>query len=284
MKNKTFIVFVAISVVLLYTAATISMLIISKREEKEQIVDIETKANKDPSITTKTGTDKSTGPHITTKTDTTQKPNKTKKVAFTFDDGPHHELTYKFVDELKKYNGVATFFVVGNRIDVKTGKAIKYAYDSGCQIEIHAYTHTVMFDNCTDKEYCDELEKTEKAIQKYIKKDIKYMRPPGGRISNEHLAACKYSVIMWSVDSDDWKYKSRGNEKQQNIDTIVNNVLSSVHDGDIVLMHEIYENSYEAFCIIARELDRQGYEFVTVEELLGESIQVGKIYSKARAN
>jgi peptidoglycan/xylan/chitin deacetylase (PgdA/CDA1 family) len=88
---------------------------------------------------------------------------------------------------------------------------------------------------------------------------------------------------MWSVDSNDWKYKGTGSERQQNINTIVNNVLSNVSDGDIVLMHEIYENSYEAFCIIARELDRQGYEFVTIEELLGDSLQVGKVYTKAKA-
>ena len=98
-------------------------------------------------------------------------------------------------------------------------------------------------------------------------------RPPGGSITESRKKSCGYAVIIWSVDSIDWKLKGRQTEsqRQENVDAIVNNVLSTVRDGDIILMHDLYENTLEAFCRIADTLKAQGYEFVTVSELLGAS-------------
>ena len=106
------------------------------------------------------------------------------------------------------------------------------------------------------------------------------MRPPGGNITADRVASCPYGVIMWSVDSEDWRYKGRGDEatKQANINTIVNNIMKQIGDGDIVLMHELYENSYEAFCIVIERLYAEGYEVVSVTELLGSDLQAGKKY------
>ena len=68
-------------------------------------------------------------------------------------------------------------------------------------------------------------------------------------------------------------------QRRENVDAIVNNVLSAVKDGDIVLMHDLYENTLEAFCILADKLKAQGYGFVTVSELLELNAQsVGKKY------
>ena len=86
------------------------------------------------------------------------------------------------------------------------------------------------------------------------------------------------------MDSEDWRYKSRADSAtaEQNIQTIVDNILSQVEDGDIVLMHEIYQNSYEAACIVIDRLSAEGYEFVTVSELIGEeNLEIGKIYYNA---
>ena len=93
----------------------------------------------------------------------------------------------------------------------------------------------------------------------------------------ERTQNCDYAVIMWSVDSNDWKYK---NEGSANVDTIVNNVMSQVQDGSIILMHDIYENTYLASKEILKQLNDQGYEVVTVSELLG-SPKAGVKYSKA---
>ncbi|MBQ8287150.1 MAG: polysaccharide deacetylase family protein [Clostridia bacterium] len=211
-------------------------------------------------------------------------PVPTKRVAFTFDDGPHATLTYKFVDKLKEYGATATFFVVGNNITKSRGAAMAYAAENGCEIGIHSYTHTsaLYYDRCTDEEYLRDMQQTADAINRYVSAPVTLMRPPGGNITAARVASCPYSVILWNVDSNDWRYKSRTDEAtiRANINTIVENVMSTVDDGDIVLMHEIYENSYEAFCIIIERLYAEGYEIVSVTELLGDSLQPGKKYSR----
>lgn len=204
-----------------------------------------------------------------------------KRVAFSFDDGPHYELTRKFVDELKKYNGHATWFLVGNRMYDEAAEGIRYASENGNEIAIHGWTHALYYDTCTDKEWQEELSKTKAVIEQYTGKTPTLMRPFGGRITKERTASCEFSVILWSVDSEDWRLKSRKTEEEAaaNVQKIVDNVLKTVGDGDIILMHEIYENSYEAFCILAKTLSEQGYEFVTVSELLGDPVP-GKRYSR----
>ena len=62
---------------------------------------------------------------------------------------------------------------------------------------------------------------------------------------------------------------------------IANAAAGQVRDGDIILMHELYQNSYEAFCIILDLLYEDGYEVVTVTELLGSSLRPGQKYTKA---
>ncbi len=205
-----------------------------------------------------------------------------KRVAFTFDDGPHATYTYQFVDKLKEYGATATFFVVGNNLTKSRGAAMAYAAENGCEIGIHSYTHTtaLYYDRCTDAEYLQDMQKTADAIRQYVSAPVTLMRPPGGNVTAERIAACPYSVILWSVDSNDWRYRSRADEAtiEANVNTIVENVMSTVSDGDIVLMHEIYKNSYEAFCIIIERLYAEGYEIVSVSELLGDSLQPGNKY------
>ena len=209
-----------------------------------------------------------------------------KRVAITFDDGPHNVRTKKIVDELDKYGYSATFFVVGNRVDGKTyngAEALKYAHEKGNEIAIHGYTHSVYYDRCEDDRYERELSNTYNAIKDIVPNaKVKLMRPIGGNITEERVAECDYSVIMWSVDSEDWKYKGRGENgelAEQNINTIVENVMSKVKSGDIILMHDIYENTYEATKIILERLHDEGYDVVSVSELLGNA-KAGVKYSR----
>ena len=213
-----------------------------------------------------------------------------KRVALTFDDGPHNVRTEKIVDELAKYGFNATFFVVGNRVasvgdrelQYNGAKALSYAVEKGNEIGIHGYTHGVYYNKCEESVYKSELADTETAIKSVVKNyKVRLMRPIGGAITEERISSCPYSVIMWSVDSEDWKYRDASDEAtaKQNIDTIVNNVMSSVGEGDIILMHDLYENTYEATKIILKKLYEQGYEVVTVSELLGNP-QAGRRYSQ----
>ena len=207
-----------------------------------------------------------------------------KRVAITYDDGPAFDndtvqrLTYKIVDEFQKYGGTATFFVLGNRINATTGKAIQYAHEHGFEFGIHAYTHEIYFDTCSEQAYLDELQQTKAAIQKYIDADVTLLRAPGGRITRDRAILGGYPIINWNIDTEDWRYKSR-TDAEANINAIVENALRNVEDGDIILLHEIYQNSYEATRIILERLNEMGFEFVTVTELIGkENLVAGKTY------
>lgn len=211
-----------------------------------------------------------------------------KRVALTFDDGPHNVRTKAIVDELNKYGYHATFFVVGDRVDGTSynGKAgISYAIEAGNEIGIHGYTHRAYYDKCDDSTYRYELNETLKAITNISRGyNVRLMRPVGGRISDERKAESEYSVIMWSVDSEDWKYKysddAPESEKQEKLNTIVNNVMSLVKDGSIILMHDIYISTVDAVRIILARLNAEGYEVVTVSELIGDDLKPGTSYSQ----
>ena len=251
--------------------------------------DNESSQGKNTSKKTSQKTDKSTSRKTEESTQnktgaTTSKPNNSsgkKRVAITYDDGPHVERTKLIVDELAKYSFNATFFVVGNRVDgtkYSGGEAVKDAASRGNEIAIHAYTHDYYYDRCEASIYKSELSKTHSAIlSKVPNANVNLMRPVGGNITAERVAQCDYAVIMWSVDSNDWKYKNDG---EAGVEAIVDNVMSQVRDGSIILMHDIYQNTYLATQRILKELNNQGYDVVTVSELLG-SPQAGVKYSKA---
>lgn len=209
------------------------------------------------------------------------------KIAITFDDGPHNGRTKQIVDELNKYGYHATFFVIGNRVDgteYNGREALQYAVANGNEIGIgiHGYTHQKYYNKCTEEEYQYELSATQNAINRAASDaSVRLMRPPGGSITAERVTACPYSVVLWDIDSEDWKHKSRENEEvtQENINAIVENVLSSAHEGGIILMHDIYENTFEATVLILKALNEQGYNVVSVSELLGDAQTPGRKYS-----
>ncbi len=207
------------------------------------------------------------------------KPSDKKRVAMTFDDGPHNVRTREIVDELDKYGFTATFFVVGNRVDggvYRGGDTVKYVIDHGHEVGIHGYTHDVYYDECTDEEYKFELSETAKAIKDQVNNyNIRLMRPVGGYITDKRIQTCNYAVIMWDVDSFDYKNayypdtELSEEEQKRRVDTIVENVMSKVKDGSIILMHDIYLSTSHATAIILERLHAEGYEVVSVSELLG---------------
>ncbi|MBQ8311062.1 MAG: polysaccharide deacetylase family protein [Clostridia bacterium] len=208
------------------------------------------------------------------------------RVAMTFDDGPHNVRTKQIVDELNKYGWNATFFVVGNRVDgteYAGGEAMQYAIKAGNEVGIHGYTHKYSYKTCSDTTYDQELAWTEQAIrEKKPGYQTTLMRPIGGEITSARANECAYSVILWSVDSEDWKHKIDESEEdhEKNVNTIVNNVISGISEGDIILMHDLYQNTYEATVIILQCLYEMGYDVVTVSELLGDELQPGTVYTK----
>ena len=188
------------------------------------------------------------------------------KVALTFDDGPHPRYTHAILEVLREYGVSATFFVIGVNVE-NYPEAFCEIVQSGCEIGNHTYSHknvTAM----SKEEIGRELDMTEAAIMKHTDKRPTLFRPPQGAydVGAEEIAVVRgYDIILWSIDTLDWAHTSA--------DDMAKKVISSVSDGDIILMHDYTSggaHTCEALEIIIPRLIEMGYELVTVSELICE--------------
>lgn len=200
--------------------------------------------------------------------------DKTKKmVALTYDDGPSAN-TNTILNTLKKYNGVATFFVVGNRVS-SYSSSVKKAAKMGCEIGNHTYSHRFLT-NISVSSIKGQINQTNRVVKKVTGSPTLIMRPPGGN----HNATVRKSVgmplIYWSIDTLDWK--------TQKASKTIPAVLNHVKDGDIVLMHDLYAQTASASKTIIPKLVKRGYQLVTVSELAKcrGGIKNGKVYYRFR--
>lgn len=193
-----------------------------------------------------------------------------KMVALTYDDGPSI-YTPKILKTLKDNNAVATFFVVGSRVSTYSD-TVKSEYKMHCQIGNHSYNHPILTKVGADT-IKKEISKTNDTIKKVTGEKPIIMRPPGGATNSTVKKNVKMPMIIWSVDTLDWK--TRNAESTQKA------VLDHVKDGDIVLMHDLYDATATASQTIIPELVKRGYQLVTVSELAqcrGSKLKNGKSY------
>lgn len=197
-----------------------------------------------------------------------------KLVCFTFDDGPYAPVTNKILDTLEKYNGRATFFVVGDRASTYSAE-IERASKLGCEIGTHTYSH-VNLNTLSADEMQKEINKSCSAITKYSHKKVKVLRPPEGAANETVQANVNMPLVLWSVDSRDWEYRNADKDYQT--------VMDNVFDGSIVLMHDLYPATADAVARLIPELAKQGYKFVTFSELMkirGVEVKAGEKYFSA---
>ena len=207
-----------------------------------------------------------------------------KLIALTFDDGPSPTSTNRILDVLEKNNSTATFFVVGYNIE-KNISTIKRASEMGCEIGNHSLGHKNLM-KCTDAELRNQVDAPNKLLKEYAGVDVKLFRAPGGNF-NGIEGKIGMPIIQWNVDTLDWKHKDSSNkdrtEEQRNADlkTIADKVVSNAEKGDIVLMHDIYGFTADLCEIIVPELVKKGFKLVTVSEMYlayGEELREGKVY------
>lgn len=194
-----------------------------------------------------------------------------KMVALTYDDGPSI-YTPDVLDTLEKYDAVATFFVVGNRVATYEEHVIR-AYKMGCEIGNHTYEHKYLT-QISQSEIKRQRDKTNAAVKKVIGANPVVFRPPGGYHDSKVREIFDMPAILWSIDPKDWKTR----DAKKTIAAIV----GKVKDGDIVLMHDLYQATAEASKTITPALIEDGYQLVTVSELAecrGE-LEKGVCYNK----
>lgn len=191
-------------------------------------------------------------------------------VAITFDDGPG-EYTERLINELNKRNVRATFFMLGSCIS-KYPNVLPKMVEGGHQIGSHSYEH-LDITKLSNQELNNQISKTDEAIYNACGQTATAFRPPYGSYTDSIVSPIDKTVTMWSLDTLDWESRDADSVKEM----IVNNA----QDGDIILLHDIYNSSVEGALAAIDELQADGFVFVTVDELIsrfGYDVEHGQAY------
>lgn len=198
-------------------------------------------------------------------------PNKP-MIALTFDDGPNKNTTIPILDILKEYDSTATFFILGNRVSSNVD-ILQRMVEEGSEIGNHSYSHKELT-KLSSQELMEQIINTQDAVIDSTGIEPKLMRPTYGSYDDKLKSEIKMPLILWSIDTLDWK--SRDSKK------VTDHVLENVKDGDIILMHDIYDSTAKATKSLVPELIDMGYQLVTISELFeakGKTLIDGQIYN-----
>lgn len=181
-----------------------------------------------------------------------------KKIALTFDDGPHPVYTREMLEVLREEQVPATFFLLGQNIELY-GDVVKEIARDGHLIGNHTYHH-VQITTLPAEQACEEIQKTNGLIEELTGKNTEYVRPPFGTWNEGLESELNLIPVLWTIDTLDWT--------TQNVDRIVEQVVKNARENDIILMHDSYESTVQAVERIITLLEAKGFEFVTVDEVI----------------
>lgn len=181
-----------------------------------------------------------------------------KKIAITFDDGPHPEYTKKLLDGLKERNVKVTFFVTGEQAFLH-GNLIQRMVEEGHLVGNHTYSHIQLKENNVE-EFLNEVEKTNQILYEIAGVHVEYIRPPYGSWNKNIEEKLNMIPVFWTIDPKDWN--------QENSLNIIKNVVPKAEENGIILLHDSHESSVEAALYIIDDLKDKGYYFVTADEIL----------------
>lgn len=224
------------------------------------------------------------GDVITTTQPEVKKPSTEKLVALTYDDGPNPSTTNRILTALEKNNSVATFFIVGNRIDSGTD-TISRAIGMGCEIANHTYSHKYL-NKISASERDSQINQVNDKVKEQFGVEIELLRAPGGNYKGVE-DKIDMPLIQWSIDTNDWRHKDVSGknrseaQRQKEMDDIIDHVMSNVKDGDIILMHDIYDFTADMSEILIPKLINAGYKLVTVSEMYEaycQELNAGEVY------
>lgn len=197
-----------------------------------------------------------------------------KYVALTFDDGPSG-FTKEIVSLLKEYNYNATFFILGNKLNIDYKEILQESLKNGNEIGIHGFSHK-SFTRLKMSELEDEINKSKKYVYNLTGYTPILVRPPYGNINN-HIRKSGYGpYILWNNDTLDWKLRDAKK--------IYNRLANSIEENNIILMHDTYLTTYKALELILPYLKENNYKVVTVSKLFainGKTLENTKSYRYA---
>ena len=179
------------------------------------------------------------------------------RIALTFDDGPG-PYTERLLDGLKERGVKASFFLIGRSVK-EYPEAVKRMEEEGHLIGNHTYSH-VKLKGLSPEETRREIQKTDEAVYEITGKHVAYLRPPFGEWAEDLELTYPVLPVMWTVDPLDWT--------TENVEEIVDRVVTQAGENDMILLHDCYDSSVEAALRIVDRLLAEGFDFVRVDELL----------------
>ena len=180
-------------------------------------------------------------------------------IALTFDDGPYPKVTGHILDVLEKNGVCATFFVLGSRIEGHEDRLTRMD-ELGCEIGNHSFSHADL--TRLSKADCQrELSDTDAEIRRVTGHEASVVRPPYGYYNKTVMSAAERPLILWTVDTNDWRGKAPGE--------IADYVIQQAKEGSVILMHDQQTQTADAMEMIIPTLIEEGFRFVTVSELIG---------------
>lgn len=188
----------------------------------------------------------------------TKIPVEVKKIALTFDDGPHGKYTVPLLEGLKERKVKATFFLLGQQVTEHPEIAKKIAQD-GHMIGNHSYYHEDLR-KMESEEALMQVGRTNEVIYEVTGQYPQLLRPPFGESPQGIVFEPPMVEVLWTIDSRDWELSDVG--------TIMQNVLPEAEENAIILMHDASASSVQAALAIVDELKERGYMFVTLDEIL----------------
>jgi len=200
---------------------------------------------------------------------------KEKVIALTFDDGPHPVYTGKILKMLRDKGIRATFFLNGHHVKAHPALA-KQIVLQGHEVGNHGYYHRDLT-KLSPVEIYQDLAKSGELIKQITGKEVAYFRPMGGKLNRDVVASAQqlgFKIVLWSVDPKDWDMKNPAS-------VIEETLVTEAENGDIVLLHDgggHQETMMKALDRVIRKLQKKGFRFVTVSELLAESRQEQKAH------
>ena len=186
-----------------------------------------------------------------------------KVIALTFDDGPG-PYTAHLLDVLDQYGAKATFFLIGSKVSSQAN-VVRSIHARGHQLGNHSWSHPEL-PKLPINQIAGEIDRTNDAIKQATGVTPAILRPPYGAVNGavlEQLRLRGMSSILWSVDTRDWA--------DRNSDIVCSRAVAGARPGAIILMHDIHQTSVGAVPCILSALKQQGYSFVTVQGLLGNT-------------
>ena len=196
-------------------------------------------------------------------------------IALTFDDGPCPDSN-RLLDILEANGAVATFFEQGHNVE-RYPDIVKRELELGCEIGNHTYSHQRLTE-LSAQDLRAQVVDANNAFINACGVAPKLLRPPYGRYGDAVRELSKeldMYIILWSVDTLDWKLKDA--------DKTYASVMEQAYDGAVMLMHSVHSTTVDAAERFIPDLAAQGYQFVTVSELAalrGVEMEPGIGYGK----